>query len=313
MKLGTLEKVELRDYWKNESSDFTPWLANDENIQLLSEAVGMDLEVQGQEEAVGQFRADILCKDTLTDHYVLIENQLDETDHKHLGQIITYAAGLDALSIIWIASKFNEQHRAAIDWLNNITDENINFFGIEIALYRIGDSPAAPMFDIVAKPNDWTKTVRETVKNANLTDHQKFQLEYWQSLKNYVEANKANFKMQKPLPQVWTNIAIGRSNFRLCGSVVKRDNFIRIELVIEGDNAKLYFKKLREKYESVSRTELNENIIWAELPDVKVCSIYIKKEVDVSDRADWNNQQEWFKVNIEKFIKFFGPKVKELN
>jgi RecB family endonuclease NucS len=132
MKLGRLEKVELRSFWKKEDRDFTPWLAQDENIQLLSETIGIELEVQSQEEGVGPFRADILCMDMANNHFVLIENQLEKTDHTHLGQLMTYAAGLDAVSIIWIAQKFTEEHRAALDWLNRITDSTFNFFGIEI-------------------------------------------------------------------------------------------------------------------------------------------------------------------------------------
>ena len=137
MKLGRLEKLDLRTHWKREATDFTPWLAQEENIQLLSETIGIELEVQSQEERVGPFSADILCKDTINDQYVLIENQLERTDHGHLGQLMTYAAGLDAVTIIWIAQKFTEEPRAALVWLNRITDDTFTFFGIEIELYKI--------------------------------------------------------------------------------------------------------------------------------------------------------------------------------
>ena len=154
LPLGRLTKVDLRSYWKKEDTEFTPWLAQEENIQLLSETIGVELETVSQEENVGPFRADILCKDTATNHFVLIENQLERTDHTHLGQLMTYAAGLDAVTIIWIAQTFTEEHRAALDWLNRITDDTFNFFGIEIELYKIGDSVSAPMFNLVSKPND---------------------------------------------------------------------------------------------------------------------------------------------------------------
>ena len=119
IKLSKIEKISLRECWQNEASDFTPWLASEDNITLLADALGMnELEVKGQEEHVGPFRADILCVDPGTDKYVLIENQLEKTDHNHLGQILTYAAGLDAVTIIWVAERFTEEHRATIDWLN---------------------------------------------------------------------------------------------------------------------------------------------------------------------------------------------------
>lgn len=147
--LGRLEKVDLRNFWTTEAGDFTPWLAQEENIALLGEAVGVELEVEAQEKSVGPFRADILCKDTSTDQWVLIENQLERTDHTHLGQLLTYGAGLNAVTIVWIAAKFTEEHRAALDWLNEITDERFNFFGLEVELWRIGDSLAAPKFNII--------------------------------------------------------------------------------------------------------------------------------------------------------------------
>ena len=146
--------LSLRDLWKHEERDFTPWLAQEDNIALLGETIGIDLEVEAQEKNVGPFRADILCKDTVTNHWVLIENQLTRTDHTHLGQLLTYAAGLNAVSIVWLAERFSEEHRATLDWLNEITDERFNFFGLEVELWRIGKSPIAPKFNIVCKPND---------------------------------------------------------------------------------------------------------------------------------------------------------------
>lgn len=151
ISLGKLQKVEIRKIWPKEDANFTPWLAREENISLLSEELNLELEVQAQEERVGPFRADILCKDITSDHYILIENQFGKTDHGHLGQILTYASGLNALTVIWIAEKFVDEHRAALDWLNSITDESVSFFGIEIELYKIGDSDPAPMFNIVSK------------------------------------------------------------------------------------------------------------------------------------------------------------------
>ena len=128
MEIGRLEKLDLRTLWRKESTEFTPWLAKEENIQLLSKTIGIELEVQNQEASVGPFRADILCKDAINDHFVLIENQLEKTDHIHLGQLMTYAAGLEAVTIIWIAQKFTEEHRAALDWLNRITDVHLYIF-----------------------------------------------------------------------------------------------------------------------------------------------------------------------------------------
>src|SRR3954454_8795457 len=149
-QLGRLQRVSVRDYWLDEAREFTPWLAQEENIALLGETIDLELEVEAQERNVGPFRADILCRDTITGHFVLIENQLERTDHIHLGQLLTYAAGLEAVTIVWVARQFTEEHRAALDWLNGITNTTINFFGLEIELWRIGNSDLAPKFNAVS-------------------------------------------------------------------------------------------------------------------------------------------------------------------
>jgi hypothetical protein len=149
--LGRLTRVDLRNIWTSESSDFTPWLAREENLTVLGEALSIDLELEAQEKAVGPFRADILCKDIGTGAWVLVENQLERTDHSHLGQLLTYASGLEAVTIVWIAARFTEEHRSTLDWLNKITDESFRFFGLEVELWRIGDSPAAPKFKLASE------------------------------------------------------------------------------------------------------------------------------------------------------------------
>ena len=159
-KLERLIKVRL-GVWEGEASDFTPWLADEENIGLLGETIRVELEVEAQEKNVGPFRADILCKDTVTDNWVLIENQLERTNHTHLGQLLTYAAGLGAVTVVWIAERFTDEHRAALDWLNEITDERFSFFGLEIELWRIGDSPMAPKLTWSHTPTTGQKPFRE--------------------------------------------------------------------------------------------------------------------------------------------------------
>jgi hypothetical protein len=157
--LGRLTRVDLREIWTSEASDFTPWLAREENLAVLAETLGLDLELEAREKAVGPFRADVLCKDIGSGVWVLVENQLERTDHSHLGQLLTYASGLEAVTIVWVAARFTEEHRSTVDWLNKITDESFRFFGLEVELWRIGESPAAPKFNIVSKPNDWSRSV----------------------------------------------------------------------------------------------------------------------------------------------------------
>lgn len=312
MELGRLEKLDLRLYWKRESTDFTPWLAREENIRLLSETIGVELEVQSQEESVGPFSADILCRDVTNDCYVLIENQLERTDHTHLGQLMTYAAGLDAVTIIWIAQKFTEEHRAALDWLNRITNETFTFFGIEIELYRIGNSNAAPMFNIVSKPNDWAKQVKKSISTQVVTETKQLQQEYWQGLKNFMEDNKSFARMQTPLLQHWTNISIGRSNFHLSASVSSRDNSINIWLNIIGDNAKENYDKLYEIAYEKSLEEISEDLVWDRLEGRKMSVVMLKTTGDFLKRNEWTKQFIWFKDYLERFINYFKPKIAKL-
>ena len=163
-KLGKLKKVDLRTYWKSEDRDFTPWLAEEENIKELSDAIGIDLEVEQVEQRIGNFNADIIARDTFVGSKIVIENQLEKTDHKHLGQIITYAAGIEADIMIWICKKATEEHTQAVDWLNTHTNEDVHFFLCEIELYVIGDSKPAPKFNVIAKPNEWAKQVKSQTR-----------------------------------------------------------------------------------------------------------------------------------------------------
>ena len=153
--LAKIEQVDLRQAWPNEAQDFTPWLA--ENIAELGEALGMDLELQQTEAPVGSYSLDVLAIDLNQNRPVIIENQLEATNHTHLGQLLTYAAGYDANVIVWLTREFRDEHRQTLDWLNQRTDENTQFFGVVVELWRIAGSPPAPHFKLVAMPNDWRK------------------------------------------------------------------------------------------------------------------------------------------------------------
>jgi hypothetical protein len=161
--LGKLSRVDVREIWINEAMSFTPWLAKEENLQMLGEAIRMQLVLEGKEKLVGMFRADLIARDVQTGHLVLIENQRERTNHGHLGQLITYAAGLKAVSIVWVSSLFTDEHRAVLDWLNEITDTSVAFFGLEMELWLIGDFTIAPTFNLVSKPNMFSKLASHVV------------------------------------------------------------------------------------------------------------------------------------------------------
>ncbi len=312
MKLGKLESVDPRTVWAVESTDFTPWLSTDENIVLLGEAIGMELEVQHQEKSVGPFRADILCKHTLDDSYVLIENQLEKTDHTHLGQLLTYAAGLNAVTIIWISRNFTDEHRATLDWLNRITEEKINFFGIEIELFKIGDSMPAPRFNLVSKPNNWSKSVQRAVDLAELSDTKSLQLDFWQAFKDYLEKNNSKLRATKPQPQHWYNFSMGKSNCYMNALVNTRDNRISVTVSFTGPESKARYHKLHDKYEAESKEKIDASVEWEELPEANESRVRIDNKADIKLKAHWEEQHKWLMENLEKFDAFFRPKIKLL-
>lgn len=314
IKLSKISKVELRECWQNEASDFTPWLATEENIALLADAIGMnELEVRAQEEHVGPFRADILCVDPGTERYVLIENQLEKTDHNHLGQILTYAAGLDAVTIIWIAEHFTEEHRAAIDWLNRITDKEFNFFGVEIELIKIGDSPAAPMFNVIAKPNGWSKDVRRSQSsNEGKSEGEVFKYDFWSAFVEYMNNNPSKlFKTQSASHDHWMNIAIGKSWVHICLLVNTREQKATIQLYIWDDAEKKYFDALLP-YKAEAADKISLDLTWRRLDGKKASTIDLYNRVDLKNPAAWDEIFSWYREYTEKFITFFKPIIKKL-
>ena len=320
--LGNLTKIGLRECWDTEDRDFTPWLAQEKNIILLGETIGIELEIEAQEKNVGPFRADILCKDTLTNNWVLIENQLERTDHTHLGQLLTYAAGLNAVTIVWVSAKFTEEHRATLDWLNEITDTSFNFFGLEIELWKIGESSVAPKFNIISKPNDWTKRISKAadqIQRQNLSEAKILQRDYWEAFREYLFDKGSNINPTKALPQHWMNIALGRSGFVLnaIASMYNSENKsfdigeIRAEVIIYDQEAKSYYALLEQQKEKIEN-DFGEPLIWYNPEDANNCRIYIKKSADVKDSTKWSEQHEWLKQKLEKLNEIFRPLIKNL-
>ena len=319
--LGRLEKVELRDIWANEAGDFTPWLAQEDNIVLLGDTIDLELEVEAQEESVGPFRADILCKDTANNNWVLIENQLERTDHTHMGQLITYAAGLDAVTIVWVAQRFTEEHRAALDWLNEKTDEAVNFFGLEIELWKIGDSAMAPKFNIVSKPNDWSRTIKKTTTTGEVTDKGKLRLEFWAGWHSYLSLSKIKLKPSKPNSGSYMNYGIGKTSVYLSSSFLFRSyekqscelGEIRAELVISSkEHAGTYYRQLYAQKESIEN-QLGFKLECYEKKGQTARGAAVRSTVDVYNKAKWPEYYQWLKDHLEKMHTVLSPIAKQLD
>lgn len=314
--LGRLERVELRDIWTSEATSFTPWLALPDNLAILAETLGMDLELEAQEKNVGPFRADILCKEIdsgAEDRWVLIENQLERTDHTHLGQLLTYASGLEAVTIVWIAARFTEEHRSTLDWLNRITDDSFRFFGLEVELWRIGSSPAAPKFNMVSKPNAWSHSVAQaarTLDDAELSETRVMQRNYWTGLNvALTEAAGPVSGSRKPLPQSWMPYRIGRTGFHLSGVMLRPKSQIRAELYIQSALAKTYFRLLQAQKDAVEK-EIGYPLAWEELPEGRDSRIAVYlNDVDPDDEAEWPKQHAWLAKHLNDLYRVFSQRV----
>ena len=313
--LGKLEKVDLKTIWENEAYNFTPWLAQKENLELLGDAIGIELELEAQEKNVGPFRADILCKNTSDESLILIENQLERTDHKHLGQLLTYAAGLQSVVIVWVASKFTEEHRKALDWLNEITDERFSFFGLEVELWKIGNSPAAPKFNIVSQPNNWSKTVARAAKNLDsqeTSETKGLQYRYWQNFISYLENSSSKLRPQAPSPKHWLTFSIGRSGFHVNALLNTVTNRIGVELVIADKDGEKSFYHLLAKDKEIIEREMGSVLEWRENPEKNRSSILLFFSANPSEEQNWSSQHDWLKNTLEKFDAVFRNKIRNL-
>lgn len=299
--LGTLKEItDLRSIWPHEALNFTPWVA--ENVDLLADAVGLDITVDETESSVGDFNVDIYASETGTDRKIIIENQLEDTDHDHLGKLITYASGKGADVVIWVVKHAREEHKAAVEWLNNHTDDKIGFFLCEIKLFQIGDSQIAPAFTVVERPNDWTKEIRKTA-SANSTQQQR--LEYWQAFNDYAfsDANFSSiFNKRKPTTDHWMDFSIGSSACHIAVSQIQKRKAVDVELYINDD--KELFKSLFAHKDEIEKN-MEMELEWKELPERKASRILIEKTVDLDDRATWPEQFDYIMDTCIKMKRAF--------
>lgn len=301
MNIGRFTKVPLREIWKHEALDFTNWLALDENLELLADTLGLTLVSAQTEVSVGNFSVDILAEDDNGDK-IIIENQLEPTNHDHLGKLITYASGLGAETIVWVVSQAREEHAQAITWLNEKTNEDANFFLIEIEAWRIDDSSPAPRFNVIAKPNEWAKTVKQSRSGTNtISDLKLKQQEFFNKLREAgTEKSKYVKSWQTPRPQHWYNIRIGSSRAKLAALINSRDSYVGVELYVHEDK-ELFANLMMQKDQIESK--LGFQLDWRELPDKKASRALIKRKGDFEDEDFQSVLIEWMLETIDMMAK----------
>ncbi|MBQ9013692.1 MAG: DUF4268 domain-containing protein [Bacilli bacterium] len=286
MSIGKLKEVDIRELWKHEQYDFSEWLSKKENIENLNEILGLTLVDISKETYVGSYRCDLFAKDETTGIKVIIENQLEISNHDHLGKIITYASGLDAKVVVWIVKEAREEHRSAVEWLNNNTNSNVNFFLIEIHAYRIGESDPAPMFQVVEQPNDFIKNNKSTNRDESMNKSQSQRIEFWNQFNNVVIERGKPFNIRKATTDHWYNVAIGTSEAHIDITLVNKDSLIGVELYIT-DNKEL-FDKLFEKKDDIER-DLGFKLDWRRLDNSKASRIFYSiKGLNFDDHSNYN-------------------------
>ena len=312
-ELGRLERVELRDVWPNEAADFTPWLTEEENLSILAETLNMELELEGREVRLGFGGiVDLLCRNSENDSRVMIENQVKETDSDHLGRILAYMTGVDAATVVWIAENFREEHRAVFDRLNEITEGTFRFFGVEIELWRIGNSSPAPKFNIVSKPNDWRRNVLYAT-SGDFTETQLQQVQYWTELSERMSEADCGIGPLNPVPKPYVFLAIGKGGIRLRVSISKQKKRLSVWLDMFDEKATAHFHLLKEQAEEIEQ-EFGISLEWDELPGRKSCQVSLHKDdTDPTDEADWPNQHAWLAEKLELFDRVFRQRIQALN
>lgn len=306
MKLDKLKQIkDLREIWPNEAKDFTPWLAKEENLSLLGESIGIDMEMTEKESAVGDFNVDILATEQDSGRKIIIENQLEETNHDHLGKIITYASGKNAAIVIWIVKKARDEHRQAIEWLNLHTDDEAAFFLVEIELWQIGSSNYAPKFNVVERPNDWTRSIK---KLDSLTQGEALKLDFWQSFNNYANNNiefKKEFKLRKPQTWHWYDLSVGIGNVSVQFTVNTNSNVLTAGLTVyDFDTDQTVYKAYKENEDELKNLLECKTINWK--ASTKSARLFVSRSVKLKDSDSWNEAFEWLcnhALSLRKFAK----------
>lgn len=308
--LERLESLDPRSHWPNEATDFTPWVSSPEGLELIGEALNLELETltSSSEVPVGNFLADVVCVDTggSDDSLVLIENQLAPTDHRHVGQVLTYAAGLDAVTIIWIASEFRDEHTAVIEWLNRITNDRYRFFGLEVNLVRIGNCGPAATFSVVAKPNTWSRGVKRTAESGrHINESGRIHRKFWTS---FIENTR--FDDRIPQPDPWFNVGIRARHGHISASRMVRSRSLRVGIMLPSDKRDHYLLALQSQRDEIAN-ELGAQVDFVRKP--RTNSVVVTVDKNPLNESDWPAQVAWFQDMLERFDRVFRPRMQAID
>ncbi|MFM8303988.1 MAG: DUF4268 domain-containing protein [Actinomycetota bacterium] len=292
--LSSLIEVDPRTVWPHEAQHFTPWLRD--NADHLARALGIELSLDQIEHKVGQYSLDIIGRDLTNDCGLVVENQLTATDHVHLGQLLTYAAGTDAGTIVWVATKFNEEHRQAIDFLNSVSADNARFFGVVVQVVQIDDSKPAPLFTLAAYPNDWHATLAQSARIATAGGKAALYQGFWEE---YLVRLHAQFptrtNVRKAPAQNWLSVNFRRRGHIQYSLVFGRGDQIRAEVYIDtgdGQENLAIFELLLAQRDQIE-TDFGRPLTWEELSNRRACRIFAEHPGSVTDDEHREEILDW--------------------
>lgn len=303
-KLGKLEQVRLRDVWKHEAHDFTQWMGNEENISHLLDEISITAENIITEDSAGKFNVDITADEVGSGKKIIIENQLEKTDHDHLGKLLTYASSFDASIIVWVVAEVRDEHKRAIEWFNEHMIDEISFFLVKTEVWQIGDSEPAVKFNVVVEPNSWAKYVGKNSKlNKELTSTKLEHLSFWEGFKVFGNENKNQLRItRKPFPQHWYDISIGKFGAHIALTRNTQESYIGAEIYIHDD--KDLFNKLFSHKDEIEE-EIKEEIYWEPLEEKKASRIRCQLHCNTDDEDKWNEYYSWLISTGEKYLNVF--------
>ncbi|MBV9662089.1 MAG: DUF4268 domain-containing protein [Acidimicrobiales bacterium] len=305
--LGRLESLDARKVWVHEAYDFTPWLL--ENSEVLANVLGIDLELSTAEHTVGDFSLDLIGRDNTNDCMLIVENQLTGTDHDHLGKLVTYAAGTEARTVVWLATAFREEHRQAVDYLNQLAGENARFFGVRIGVVKIGESSPAPLFELVAQPNDWAAHTATTAKvAAGQAGKGPLYQEFWtRLLKRIHDEHPAWTNAHKPGPANWTSLLWFTPGVGFNVSF-RNQQRISVEVYLDTgdeDGSLTLYKTLQAERPAIEQA-FGGPLSWEELEKKRACRIAVYRPGDVTKSDEYDQYIDWLFDNYRRLRNAVG-------
>lgn len=310
MNIGKIEIVPIRQAFAHEAHNFTVWL--EENIDALSNRIGIELSVIEREKSVGSFNVDLFCED-MSGNTVIIENQLERTDHDHLGKLLTYMVNLDAKTAIWVATEARPEHQRVIDWLNESTGVDNRFYFVQVEAIRIGDSPFAPLFTVLAQPDEQTHEIGEQKKE--LAERYVIREEFWKQLLEKSNKKTPLFSNRSPGQDYWLNIGAGKTGCQFSYHIRKDGALIDLYIDIgDFERNKTIFDNLYDQRETIE-AEFGHSFDWRRLDDNRASRIIypINGHGSLYETERWDTLQD---IMIEAMINFdrvFRKRLRNLN